>query len=308
MSATNEAAAQAADAMSAHAADPQAAGHALEALTPAAAGHAAPHGGEFDIAEMLTHHMVNSQELELPFVGTVHLPTLRLGGWELPITKHAVMMWVASGLLLTLLFLISRRLNPRPGKAQTLVEMAVVFVRDEIAIKNMGEKDGRRWTPYLLTTFCFILFCNALGLVPYGASATGNISVTGAMAGLTLVLIHGSGMARHGILGHWKNYLPHGLPGWMFPVVALLFVIEVLGTLFKSFALCMRLFANMIAGHMVILSFLGLMFLITAWMAPVSVGLALFIFFLELLVVPLQAYVFTLLTALFIGMSLHPQH
>ena len=308
MSGTTEAAAQAADAMSGAAADPHAAGQAVEALAAHAAEHA-PHGGEFDIAEMLAHHMVNSRELELPFVGTVHLPPLRLGGWELPITKHAVMMWLASGLLLVLLLLLARRVQARPtGKAQTLIEMAVVFVRDEIAIKNMGEKDGRRWTPYLLTTFCFILFCNALGLVPYGASATGNISVTGALAGLTLVLIHGSGMARYGILGHWKNYLPHGLPGWMFPVVALLFLIEVLGTLFKSFALCMRLFANMIAGHMVILSFLGLMFLITAWMAPVSVGLALFIFFLELLVVPLQAYVFTLLTALFIGMSLHPQH
>jgi len=291
-------------AASGHAPDPEVAGHAVDAVAPRAAGH----GEKFDIAEMLAHHMVNSQELDVPFVGTVHLPTLHLGGLELPITKHAVMMWVASALLLGLLVAIARRSRPQPGKGQTVLEMAVMFVRDEIAIKNMGEEDGRRWTPYLLTTFFFILFCNALGLVPYGASATGNISVTGAMAGLTLLLIHTSGMARHGILGHWKNYLPHGLPGWMFPVVALLFVIEVLGTLFKSFALCMRLFANMIAGHMVILSFLGLMFLVTIWMAPVSVGLALFIFFLELLVVPLQAYVFTLLTALFIGMSLHPQH
>lgn len=272
------------------------------------AGHAAEHGAKFDIAEMLAHHMVNSQELEVPFVGAIHLPTLHLGTLEIPITKHLVMMWIASSLLVLLLAAVGRRAGLYPGRGQSLIEMAVVFVRDEIAIKNMGEEDGRRWTPYLLTTFFFVLFCNALGLVPYGASATGNISVTGAMAGLTLILIHGSGMARHGLLGHWKNYLPHGLPGWMFPVVVLLFVIEVLGTLFKSFALCMRLFANMIAGHMVILSFLGLMFLITVWMFPVSVGLSLFIMVLELLVVPLQAYVFTLLTALFIGMSLHPQH
>jgi len=272
------------------------------------AGHGAEHSGEFDIAEMLTHHMVNSQELELPFVGVVHLPTLNLFGYELPVTRHAVMMWVASALLIGLMGYVAWRRKLVPGKGQSVLEALVVFVRDEIAIKNMGEEDGRRWTPYLLTTFFFILFCNTLGLVPYGASATGNISVTGAMAGMTLVLIHGSGMARYGVVGHWKNFLPHGLPGWMFPVVILLFVIEVMGTVFKSFALCMRLFANMIAGHMVILSFLGLIFLIGLAFGPVSVGLALFIYVLELLVVPLQAYVFTLLTALFIGMSLHPQH
>jgi F-type H+-transporting ATPase subunit a len=184
----------------------------------------------------------------------------------------------------------------------------VVFIRDEVAIKNMGEEDGRRWTPYLLTTFFFILFCNVLGMIPYGASATANISVTGAMAALTLVLIHGSGMARHGIIGHWKNYLPPGLPRWMFPISMLLFVIEVAGTVFKSFALCMRLFANMIAGHMIVLSFLGLIFVIGIFFFPVSVGLSLFIGFLELLVIPLQAYIFTMLTSLFIGMSLHPEH
>jgi F-type H+-transporting ATPase subunit a len=265
-------------------------------------------GGSFDIAEMLTHHMVDGPDIELPFVGTVHLPVLHLGGWEIPITKHLVMMWVASAVLVTVLALVARRVRLHGGRAQGLIEMAVLFVRDEIAVKSMGEEDGRRWTPYLLTTFFFILFCNALGMVPYGASATANISVTGALAGLSLLMIHGSGMVRHGIVGHWKNYLPHGLPGWMFPVAVLLFGVEVVGTLFKSFALCMRLFANMIAGHMVMLSFLGLMFLITVWMFPVSVGLALFILVLELLVVPLQAYVFTLLTALFIGMSLHPQH
>jgi F-type H+-transporting ATPase subunit a len=145
-------------------------------------------------------------------------------------------------------------------------------------------------------------------MVPFGGSATGNISVTGAMAGLTLVLIHGSGIARFGILGHLKNYLPPGLSGWLFPITVLLFVIELMGTLFKSFALCMRLFANMIAGHMIVLSFLGLIFVIGAVFVPISVVLALFIGLLELLVIPLQAYIFTMLTSLFIGMSLHPEH
>ena len=276
-------------------------------MAAAAGEHAAEHSGEFDMAEVLTHHMVNSQELELPW-GTVHLPTLDLFGYELPITRHAVMMWVASLLALITLGWVARRARLVPGKGQSLVEIVVLFIRDEVAIKNMGEEDGRRWTPFLLTTFFFILFCNLLGMVPFGASATANISVTGAMAGLTLVLIHGSGMARHGIIGHWKNYLPPGLSGWLFPITMLLFVIEVMGTLFKSFALCMRLFANMLAGHMIVLSFLGLIFVIGIVFVPISVGLALFIGLLELLVIPLQAYIFTMLTSLFIGMSLHPEH
>lgn len=269
--------------------------------------HAAEHSGDFDMAEVLTHHMVNSQELELPW-GTVHLPTLDVFGYELPVTKHAVMMWVASLLVLITLVWIAQRARLVPGKAQSMVEIVVLFIRDEVAIKNMGEEDGRRWTPFLLTTFFFILFCNVLGMVPFGGSATGNISVTGAMAGLTLVLIHGSGISRFGILGHLKNYVPPGLSGWLFPITVLLFVIELMGTLFKSFALCMRLFANMIAGHMIVLSFLGLIFVIGAVFVPISVGLALFIGFLELLVIPLQAYIFTMLTSLFIGMSLHPEH
>ena len=272
------------------------------------AGHAGEHSSEFDMGEMLAHHLVDSQELELPVLGTVSLPTLHLLGYEIPITKHAVMMWVSSVLLLVFLIWRGRRSRLVPGKAQSVLEMIVIFIRDEIAIKSMGEEDGRRWTPYLLTTFFFILFCNALGLVPYGASATGNISVTGALAAVTFGLIHGSGMKRHGVFGHWKNFLPHGLPVWMFPVALLLFVIEVLGTFFKSLALCMRLFANMIAGHMVILSFLGLIFLMGVAFGPIFVSLALFNYLLELLVVPLQAYIFTQLTALFIGMSLQPQH
>lgn len=269
--------------------------------------HAAEHSGDFDMAEVLTHHMVNSQELELPW-GTVHLPTLDVFGYELPVTKHAVMMWVASLLVLITLVWIAQRARLVPGKAQSMLEIVVLFIRDEVAIKNMGEEDGRRWTPFLLTTFFFILFCNILGMVPFCSSATANISVTGAMAGLTLILIHGSGISRFGILGHLKNYLPPGLSGWLFPITVLLFVIELVGTLFKSFALCMRLFANMIAGHMIVLSFLGLIFVIGAVFVPISVGLVLFIGFLELLVIPLQAYIFTMLTSLFIGMSLHPEH
>ena len=290
----------------AHSAD--AAGHAAETVGEGAdaVAHGGGHGGEFDIGEMLAHHMVNSQELTLPFVGDVHLPTYHLFGLEIAITKHLVWMWIASALLILLVVAGAWRAKKVPGKGQSILELLVLFVRDEIAIPSMGEEDGRRWTPYLLTTFFFVLLCNSTGLVPYGASATANISVTAALALATLVLIHASGMVRFGIFGHWKNFMPSGLPVWMLPVSLLLFVIEILGTGLKAMALCIRLFGNMIAGHMVILSFLGLIFLLGLGFAPVSVALALFNWMLELLIVPLQAFVFTQLTALFIGMSLHP--
>lgn len=269
------------------------------------AGHGAGHGAEFDIGEMLAHHMVNSQKLEVPFVGIVDLPTLHLFGFDIPITKHLIWMWIASGLLVLFAVGVGSRSRLIPGRLQSVLESLVVFVRDDVAIPSMGEEDGRRWTPFLLTNFFFILFCNSMGLFPFGSSATGNISVTAALAGVTLLLIHVSGMIRHGLIGHWRNFIPHGLPVWMLPVGLLLFVIEVLGTGLKAMALAIRLFGNMIAGHMVILSFLGLIFILGIAFAPISVALALFNFLLELLIVPLQAFVFTQLTALFIGMSLH---
>ena len=269
------------------------------------AEHGAEQASEFDIGEMLAHHMVNSQELEVPFVGAVHLPTFHVFGLDVPITKHLVWMWIASGLLILFAVGVGGRSKLIPGKLQSVLEALVLFVRDQVAIPSMGEEDGRRWTPFLLTTFFFILFCNSMGLIPFGVSATGNISVTAALALVTLVLIHVAGMVRHGLFGHWKNFMPQGLPVWMLPVGLLLFVIEVVGTGLKAMALAIRLFGNMIAGHMVILSLLALIFTISAWFAPIAVGLALFNLLLELLIVPLQAFVFTQLTALFIGMSLH---
>jgi len=269
------------------------------------AAHGAAHAEKFDVGEMLAHHMVNSQHLELPFVGTIDLPTWHVFGLQVPITKHLVWMWIASGLLVLFAVGVGLRSRLVPGRMQSVLESMVLFVRDEVAIPSMGEEDGRRWTPYLLTLFFFILFCNSMGLFPFGSSATGNISVCAALAAITLGLIHLGGMVRHGLFGHWKNFVPHGLPVWMLPVGLLLFVIEVAGTGLKAMALAIRLFGNMIAGHMVILSFLGLIFILGIAFAPVSVALALFNLLLELLIVPLQAFVFTQLTALFIGMSLH---
>ena len=273
------------------------------------AGHeavGAAHEGPFQAGDFIFHHILDSQTLELPFVGEVHLPTLHLGPYDLPITKHAVMMWIASALVLLVLWLATRRRAPAPRGMHNVMEAMVVFVRDELARKNIGH-GGDRFVPYLLSTFVFILFCNLLGLFPYMATATGNIGVTAALAGLAFVMIQVSGIREHGVVGHFKNLVPHGLPVWLMPIMI---PVEILGMLTKPFTLCVRLWANMTAGHVVIMALISLVFILQkAWVGAVlTVPFALFINGIELLVVFLQAYIFTMLTSLFIGMTVHPQH
>jgi F-type H+-transporting ATPase subunit a len=174
-----------------------------------------------------------------------------------------------------------------------------------VILPAMGEK-GKQYLPYLLSVFFFILFCNLLGLIPYSATATGNVTVTAALALISLIMIQVSGIRAHGLRHHLHNLVPPGLPVWLLPIMI---PVEIMGQFTKPFALCIRLYANMTAGHLVILSFLSLIFIMKSLaIAPISVGFALFINLLELFIAFLQAYIFTLLTSLFMGMSIHPQH
>jgi F-type H+-transporting ATPase subunit a len=278
-----------------------------QAAEAAQGAHGAPgHGGEFDAGKSIFHHISDSQVLELPIVGEVHLPTVPLGPYELPITKHVVMMWVACAFIFLLLWLANRRRSLAPKGMQNFMEMIILFIRDELARKNIGAH-GDRFVPYLLSTFVFILTCNLLGLIPYGATATGNIGVTAGLAGMAFLMIQAAGIREYGMVGHFKNLIPHGMPAWLLP---LMIPVEILGMLTKPFALCVRLFANMTAGHVIILSLISLVFILEkVWVGVVlSVPFALFINGIELLVAFLQAYIFTMLTSLFIGMSVHPQH
>jgi F-type H+-transporting ATPase subunit a len=294
----------------AHAADAAAATHGAAADAAHAAAGEAGHSLGQQISHTIIHHITNSNEIELPFIGPVELPRIELFGVDLSITKHVVMMWVAGLFLLLLFSLAFRKRSAVPTGLANLLEVGVIFVRDEIAVKNLGEKDGKRLSPYLLTVFFFIFTLNLLGLVPYAATATGNINVTGALALCTLVLVQVEGVRRHGIAKHFGHMIPSGLPGWMFPVSFLIFFIELLGFIvIKPFALMVRLFANMTAGHVAILAFLSITFALQAvWAAGLSIPFALFVYMLELLVALIQAYVFTMLTSLFIGLSLHPAH
>jgi F-type H+-transporting ATPase subunit a len=283
--------------------NPEAARAATE--TAVAGAQAAAHGGEekFNAGNMILEHILDSDRLEFPPFGEVVLPHIHLFGIDLSITRHVVMMWLASLILIVVAVIAARMQRSGSGRLGQVAESVVVFVRDELAIPNIGHH-GARYVPYLLSTFLFILFCNLLGLVPYGAATTGNISVTAALAIMAFVMMQMAGIKEYGLVGHFKHLVPAGVPVWMMPIMV---PVELIGMLAKPFALCIRLFANMMGGHVVILSLLGLIFIMGSWfVVPISVGFVLFINILELLVAFIQAYIFTMLTSLFIGMSVHP--
>jgi len=279
-----------------------------------AGGQAVEHGAEhaeegFDAGANILHHILDANEIEVPFTAIkIPLPELHLGSVDLSITKHVVMMWVSVVILLVLFRLAVRRSkDPVPSGLRNAIEVLIVFIRDDVARKSIGPH-ADRFVGYLLTTFFFILTCNLLGLIPGMATATGNISVTAALALVAFLVIQTGGIREFGVVQHFKNLVPGGLPLWLIPIM---FALELLSMFIKPFALCIRLFANMMAGHVVILAFISLIFILNqVWyvvFAP-AVAFALFVHLLELLVAFLQAYIFTMLTAQFIGMSVHPAH
>ena len=276
---------------------------AASSAAPPAEGHAAAaDGGHGETpGDILMHHVVdqaNYRPLGLP----IAFPT-----------KHLFFLIT----VMALVFGISRLAigsykNGAPSGLGSAVESLVVYVRDEIAEKNIGHGDGAKYTPLLLSFFFFILVAALFGLMPFSATSTGNISVTFALAFISFLAQQYAGLSKYGVVGHFKNLVPHGLPA---PLLVVMIPIEVLGMFTKPFALMVRLFANMLAGHMMITALLMLVPVMAQTslgfgvaMIPVSLGMALFIMCLEVLVAFIQAYVFTLFSAIFIGMYAHPSH
>jgi F-type H+-transporting ATPase subunit a len=279
-------------------------------------------GNQIDIA----HHIGNSHQIETPF-GIIHLPD----NWKIPLgttsqgqaryldispTKHLVFL-VLSAVLVTLVMLLSARsvtraqANGRPPRGFAgAMEAMVLWVRQEVVLPNVGHH-GEGFAPFLLTIFFFVLTMNLLGLLPWGATATSNISVTAALAIMAFFVIEITGMRTLGFRGYMKTifYLPPGLPGGpggaALKVLLLVVMtpIELIGKLAKPFALAVRLFANMTSGHVLVLALLGLTFLFRSYFVGVGASLlATGVMVLEVFVAFLQAFVFTLLTAVFIGL------
>jgi len=299
-------------------------------------------GGEsagFNPGEVIIEHVSNSS-IDHPIF---ELPTVL--GINFSVTKHVLMLWIVAVLLFVLITWSTRKYlkqdRPIPAGFMNALEAVVQFIRDSIVLPNVGKKFVNTWTPLVLTFFFFIVTANAFGLIPMfevlgvvdrfilhtdpesilnrvlhgGATATGNYNVTAALALITFLAIIVAGTKAHGFIKHWKNLVP---PGLAWPVYFLLIPIEVMAMLVKPFALTMRLAANMMGGHIAILAILSFVFIFSEMfqsvLAGVGVGLVVSlplvvgVSALEIIIVLVQAYVFTLLTAVFIGMAINVHH
>ncbi|KPJ80792.1 MAG: hypothetical protein AMS19_09000, partial [Gemmatimonas sp. SG8_23] len=285
--------------------------------------HAAQeHGGAEsgpDLQGMLMHHLLDGSEIEFQILGmgpVIHLPQwepIHLGPLTLDLspTKHVVFLLFAAILCLIVFLPIGRAMRDKytsraPSGMANAMEAMVLYFRDEVVRRNIGH-GADAYTGYILTLFFFILFMNLLGLVPFGATATGNFMVTGALALVTFVVTEISGMRALGFSGYMGTifYAPKGLnPVGTAIMLIILTPVEFLGKLTKPFALMIRLFANMMAGHTLVLSLLGLIFMfaggsaiVTGGVTVASLGMVSGIMLLEVFVAFLQAYIFAMLTA-----------
>lgn len=253
-----------------------------------------------EVVDSITHHVLDGHGWSL-------------GGWHLDFAAANLPPWFKlSGLMgmfgaAFLCWLYCKVYDQKarvPRGITNLLESVIVFVRDEIAVANLGKEDGRRYAWLFLTQFTFILTLNLMGLIPVFATATASLGVTAALAFTTFSAMLYLGIDRYGFLGFLKNFIPHGIP---VPVLVLLVPIEIAGIFIKSIVLAIRLFANMLAGHIVLFAMTGLIVIYGAPALPALLG-GLFVYFLELLVAFLQAYIFTMLSAIFVGQVLHPEH
>lgn len=276
--------------------------------------------------DIITPHITDSHHLEYPclepgFACHVELPhwaPIHLGPVTLDLspTKHVVMLLVAATLCLITLLMAARAhkrqhlTRGQPKGFANGIEALVLYIRQEVVLPNVGHH-GEKYAPFILSLFFFILFANLLGLIPYGSTATGNISVTATLAIITFVMVELAGIRTLG-KGYIKTivYWPSGQPVVMNALLTpLMTPIEIIGKFTKPFALAIRLFANMTAGHIVVLALIGLIFTFGSYViAPLPLVMALAIMVLEVFIAFLQAYVFALLASVFIGLIREGAH
>ncbi len=293
------------------------------------------------VGDNIIHHVSNS-DIEHPILHLPHLYNI-----DMSVTKHVLMLWiVAVSVGLFVIIPVQKFVKQNkliPSGLMNFIEIIVTFVRDTIVKPNVGSKWVNNWAPLILTFLFFIFFANAIGMIPIfdllgvinrfilhvpysdnhnfingllhgGPTATGNFNVTAALAFITFSSIIIAGVRAHGFVQHWKNLVPQGLPGFVYVI---LIPIEIIGMFVKPFALTMRLAANMTGGHIALLAILSFVAIFADMfhsvlagigVAIISVPMAAAISGLEIIVVIVQAYVFTLLSAVFIGMAINVHH
>jgi len=274
--------------------------------------------GGFD-GNVILHHVTNDR--------SISLFDINLWGVDLSITKHVLMLWIVAAFTIAISVYATRAYrenkNAKPKGIANLFEILMEFIKSDIVIPNIGKKGYRTWTPLISTFFLFILVSNFIGMVPffeklpgvYGSSTiTGNFTVTFALSVITFFAIIVAGTMKHGFIGHWKNLIPGGVPA---PVLIILIPIEIMGMFIKPAALMLRLGANMTAGHIGLVAIFGIPMIIFQSTQSVGIGFSVAvvsvilntaIYFLEIIVCLVQAYVFSLLSAVFIGMAIHADH
>jgi F-type H+-transporting ATPase subunit a len=281
------------------------------------------HPGESEVSrkvDIITPHITDSHHMECPASWRIwqarecHLPEwepIHIGGLTLDLspTKHVIMLWLAAILTFVTLFFAGRggRRYQEAGRAPkgfpNAIEAVSLYMRNEVIMPNVGHH-GEKYVPFVLTLFYFILFANLLGLIPYGSTATGNISVTATLAILSFLMVEWAGIRTLG-KGYINTivYWPHDMPLMMkLPMTVIMTPVEIIGKFTKPFALAIRLFANMTAGHVVVLALIGLIFTFGSWWVAAGPGvMAVAIMLLELFVAFLQAFIFAVLTSVFIG-------
>ncbi len=231
---------------------------------------------------------------------------LEIFGIDMSINMVVITIWMAVSLSLAFILMAGRRPTLVPGKLQTLGEYVVSFIKDSIVLEMIG-KEGLPWVPFLTTLFIYILFCNLLGLIPGLATPTASIYLTLTLALIVFFSVHITGAIKHGPLKYFRLVvLPEGAPLWLAP---LFIPIEIISTLAKPFSLFVRLFANMFAGHAVLLVFIGLILTYESLIiAPFPLAVSVVVGLLEIFFKFLQAYIFVILSALYIGDAIHGGH
>jgi len=266
---------------------------------------------------MIRTSVILASENPLSHVVQHPLFTLQVGSWQLNFSNHMLMALVAGLLMIIFLPLAARQRTMVPQGARNLVETICEFLREKVARPQLGENTDR-FIKYLWTIFYFILFCNLLGMIPtdgilyfligknhLGGTATCNIYITGTLAVTAFIMVHVSGIRHQGLF----NYIKHFVPTVPWPLIPILFVLELLGAFIKPFALAIRLFANMLAGHTVLAALIGMALVLHNYtIAGVTILGASALSLLELFVAFLQAYIFTFLTTIFISAAVHPEH
>ncbi len=265
-----------------------------------------PKGGKetLDIIDKVVDH----HYIDLYFLGKIPLPhfhPVEIFGitFDFSVTKSLAMVILASIIAIVILAYAasSNRKNRVPKGIGNMIEAVVVFIRDEIVVANMG-KDGLKYMPFFLTLFFFILIANIIGLFPFLAQPTKNINITAALAIVTFIMTQAAGIKAHGFGGYVKNLVPPGVPTFVLPIMI---VVEFIGLFTKPFSLMMRLFANITAGSIIIFSLIGLIFVMEYAGSVIAVPFALFIYLMEIFIAFLQAYIFTMLSVLYINMARH---